>query len=183
MNPPSDTPRFPVMLDPSQRRRFPQCPRVVPREMLRQAEEAVYRNHHQTLDELAARGGLDPIEIICALDGVRLNTFARDCPDPDGALGWAIEEMRRRAARFLTAPEHLPAAVGRRCIAWRCVLCETEAVESGAPPPARVQCKFCKTVHMFVTPEDEATRVRASGSHAHPDTDPSTAPPVRLPAD
>ena len=45
------------------------APRRVPWEFVEPAREQAMRNHDQTLERLAERGGLAPGELRCALDG------------------------------------------------------------------------------------------------------------------
>ncbi len=63
------TPRmFPVLLNGKDTERHPDCPRAVPWEWLSPHEEQALKNHGQTLERLAARGGLDPLEMVCVLN-------------------------------------------------------------------------------------------------------------------
>ena len=47
---------------------LPSCPPWIPFAMLAPHEEQAMRNHSQTLERLASRGGLDPSEALAILD-------------------------------------------------------------------------------------------------------------------
>lgn len=59
-----------VLLSPSDLRKYPDCPKSVPFELLN--EEQAMKNHSQTLDRLNERGGMSPIEIVA-------NVLKKDC--------------------------------------------------------------------------------------------------------
>jgi hypothetical protein len=59
---------FPVLMDSSERKKYPNCPHSVPWELVAPHEEQAMRNHDQTLKRLAERGGLDPCELFCVLE-------------------------------------------------------------------------------------------------------------------
>jgi hypothetical protein len=65
---------FPVLLQGSlQRRLFIQrdCPLDVPWSLVAPHEEQALRNHGQTLERLAERGGLSPAELVAVLEDQR----------------------------------------------------------------------------------------------------------------
>jgi hypothetical protein len=70
-------------LEPEQRQRG--LPRSVPWSVAEQAREQAYRNHEQTLERLAQRGGLCPRELLTALRGHGLRLFATEA-DAEAAL-------------------------------------------------------------------------------------------------
>lgn len=58
---------FPIMLH--NRHKYPRCPRSVPWGFVAPHEDQALINHSQTLERLAERSGLDPLELLCVLDG------------------------------------------------------------------------------------------------------------------
>ena len=61
---------FPILLNWSERRRYPDCPQSLPWECVEPGRTQAMRNHGgQTLERLAERGGLDPRELVAAVDG------------------------------------------------------------------------------------------------------------------
>jgi hypothetical protein len=60
--------QFPVLLTPSLRREYPDCPASVPWALLAPHEARAQRNHYQSLARLASRGGLSPDEMCDVLD-------------------------------------------------------------------------------------------------------------------
>lgn len=54
---------FPVLLGPREKRMAPDCLRAIPWSAIAPYEDQAKRNHNQTLDRLAERGGLSPLEI------------------------------------------------------------------------------------------------------------------------
>lgn len=65
---------FPVLLGhrDEEKRGPPECPRSVPWSFIEPGRVQAERNHGQTLERLAERGGLGPGEIRCALEGKKL---------------------------------------------------------------------------------------------------------------
>ena len=59
--------RFPILIPGKWREDLPL--RSVPWGMLQPHEEQAIANHSQSLEELARRGGLSPVEILLVLDG------------------------------------------------------------------------------------------------------------------
>jgi hypothetical protein len=72
----SDARQFPVLLQPWERRDYPDCPKTVPWDLLKPHETQAYRNHGQSLATLASRGGLDPVEMIWVIEGQRWTPVA-----------------------------------------------------------------------------------------------------------
>ena len=60
--------RFPVLLTHRPRSEVLGCPTTVPWALLAPHEERAHRNHDQTLERLAERGGLDPSEIVALVE-------------------------------------------------------------------------------------------------------------------
>jgi len=67
-------------------------PEWVPWKILKAHEDQAIKNHDQTLEQLAARGGLDPCEVVAILDGM---SFRDRWPTLDGrkAMAMAIERL------------------------------------------------------------------------------------------
>jgi hypothetical protein len=59
---------FPVLLSHRPRSEALACPRTVPWSLLAPHEERARRNHDQSLERLAERGGLDPSEIAAIVE-------------------------------------------------------------------------------------------------------------------
>jgi hypothetical protein len=60
---------FPVRLTWKQRRHFPGCPGTIPSEVIAPFEAQAWRNHDQSLQMLADRGGLHPVEAWAVMTG------------------------------------------------------------------------------------------------------------------
>jgi hypothetical protein len=67
---------FPVLLNGKDAERRPDCPRAVPWEWLAPHEQQAWLNHGQSLETLASRGGLDPLEMAYVLNDKRWQTPA-----------------------------------------------------------------------------------------------------------
>ena len=67
--------RFPILLqfdrEVEQQLRELSCPRSVPWQLVEPAREQAKDNHDQSLEQLASRGGLSPVELVGALRGLR----------------------------------------------------------------------------------------------------------------
>lgn len=88
--------RFPIITDQSKlsrevRRAWPQ---TVPWWFVEPARARAKRNHDQTLEELARRGGLSPQELWCALHGHGLFKSG-DVPSEEACGQWLIDEMKK----------------------------------------------------------------------------------------
>lgn len=65
--------RFPILgIDWRLREDHPELPTSVPWSMIAPFEENARRNHDQSLEKLASRGGLSTLELIAVLDGHKL---------------------------------------------------------------------------------------------------------------
>lgn len=64
---PLPTTLFPVLDARSYRTRWPDCPAGIPWEVVEPHRARALRNHYQSLERLAARGGLSPQELACVL--------------------------------------------------------------------------------------------------------------------
>lgn len=60
---------FPVLMD--NRKKFPTCPLSIPWAMIAPHERQALRNHDQTLQRLAERGGLSTCEMVAVLEDRR----------------------------------------------------------------------------------------------------------------
>lgn len=73
------------------RRNTKNCPDKIPMSML--SEWRAQRNHGQTLQRLAERGGLGAYEIIANLDGLTLKEAWEECRKSDQ---YAVDELSKR---------------------------------------------------------------------------------------
>lgn len=62
--------RFPILLNKMQRAAY-DCPAFVPWELVAPHEKQAFANHHQSLERLAERGGLGPVELVAVLEDRR----------------------------------------------------------------------------------------------------------------
>jgi hypothetical protein len=58
---------FPILLSAEQKKEFPNCPKEISWNLIASHEVQARRNHFQTLEELAERGGLSPAELMCVI--------------------------------------------------------------------------------------------------------------------
>lgn len=58
---------FPVLLSLKERMTFPDCPSEVSWDAVKPHEAQAEANHDQTLEVLARRGGLHPVELWCVV--------------------------------------------------------------------------------------------------------------------
>jgi hypothetical protein len=79
---------FPVLRDYLDRRRYPDARRSVPWSWVAPFEPQVARNHEQSLERLAERGGLSPAELYCAVAGLSLRCIDRRTVTEDEAEAW-----------------------------------------------------------------------------------------------
>lgn len=63
--------RFPILLNKMQRAAY-DCPGTVPWDLVEPHEKRALANHGQSLERLAERGGLDPVELVAVLEDRRL---------------------------------------------------------------------------------------------------------------
>jgi len=134
---------FPVLLSPRLRREYPGCPRAVPWALVGPHEAQAARNHHQSLRQLAARGGLDPLELLAVVSDVPYPAEQVQAAG-ESALAHAIRDIARRVAR-LAAPG--APAEAAPAWAWACPVCATRNVADPAPgggPPRAAECTFCR---------------------------------------
>jgi hypothetical protein len=61
-------PTFPVLKQPSDYRHYPHWPDTVPLSLLAPHEAQAQKNHSQSLQRLAERGGLSPCEMLAVLE-------------------------------------------------------------------------------------------------------------------
>lgn len=87
---------FPILMDGSDRRKYPDCPASVPWEFLAPHEERAKRNHSQTLTRLAERGGLSPGEMMAIVQDRCWSTLGRG----PAAMREAIEWLKNAVAVF-----------------------------------------------------------------------------------
>ena len=57
-------------------KKFPGCPPSIPWALVRDCDDQARRNHNQSLNTLAGRGGLDPCELYAIMHGGSLRTAA-----------------------------------------------------------------------------------------------------------
>jgi len=50
-------------------------PKTLPIEFIKQYEKQIHKNHDQTVEKLAERGGLHPTELVAAIYGMDLATY------------------------------------------------------------------------------------------------------------
>jgi hypothetical protein len=62
---------FPILMDSRDWKKYPNCPRSVPWELLAPHEKQAQRNHDQSLETLASRCGLSPTEMVAILEDRR----------------------------------------------------------------------------------------------------------------
>lgn len=56
---------FPILLSSEEKRKFPDCPKEIPWNLIAPHENQARKNHFQSLERLAERGGLSPEELWC----------------------------------------------------------------------------------------------------------------------
>lgn len=67
--------QFPLLKTSSQRREYPDWPDGIPWAMIREHARQAIANHGQSLERLAERGGLSPLEMMCVLLGKELGYY------------------------------------------------------------------------------------------------------------
>lgn len=92
---PSFSRSFPVLLAGKSWRRFPYCPASVPWRLVAPCEPRAMANHGLSLEVLARRGGLDPVELGWVLRDEAWGTGLGLVEDEDD------DRMSERAVRFL----------------------------------------------------------------------------------
>ncbi len=103
VSPQGDGPRvgermFPVLAG-SQSKEYQRLgmPRSVPWRLLAPHEEQAQNNHSQSLETLASRGGLGPMEMRCIVEGVKLRVYMGMTPADEFAwlTSWLAKAVRR----------------------------------------------------------------------------------------
>lgn len=80
---------FPILLTiPSWKAYRDRCPKSIPWELIEPHREQAMKNHYQTLERLAQRGGLDPIELKSVLQDV---CYPSGCEERKEAIDWLNE--------------------------------------------------------------------------------------------
>jgi len=96
-------PTFPVLLDWREKREEPDCPAVVPWALVEPWRTLAWRVHAQSLERLAERGGLSPVEMWGLAHGVNLWSVPRSQrPTLEAAVAWLVglvEAAEDNAAR------------------------------------------------------------------------------------
>lgn len=93
---------FPILIHYDELRKNPDCPRSVPWSRLAPYEEGAKQNHDQSLAKLASRGGLDPCEVRCIVEGRGLKELFSISMGPKEArdalltrdVAWLIEWLQ-----------------------------------------------------------------------------------------
>jgi hypothetical protein len=91
--------KFPVLMSYQKRRAFPNCPCDVPWAMLEKHEPQALRNHDQSLEQLASRGGLAPQEMLDILHDRQLRFV--------GETVEAVEELIRIVTQWQSEKDPL----------------------------------------------------------------------------
>ena len=60
--------RFPVLMTPLEWSKWPKCPRSVPWDVVEPHNAQARKNHSQSVERLAERGGLHPIELVAVME-------------------------------------------------------------------------------------------------------------------
>lgn len=169
---------FPVLMSPRERRLNPAAPASVPWGLV--APYGVYaeRNHGgQTLAELAARGGLDPVELWAVLNRREYPT-AEFRGNPALMMAQAIKDVDAAARRYRQAARGAVAVPLRPGWWWACPFCghvgaaRRADATPGAARPGLVECPFCRVHYRAEYPDDAPTppQPAAGGTDEH-DTD------------
>lgn len=137
---------FPVLLTERQRAANPLCPSAVPWCLLEAARLAVRDVAGPgSLEDLAAQGGLDPIEIVCAIEA---RPFPADdaARDPAGTLAAAVTKLIKKLAALEVTTGRAVGVV--MAAAWSCPMCGEDNLVAGAvaggPLPVGVVCRWCR---------------------------------------
>lgn len=89
---------FPVLLSTRRRREFADCPASVPWSFVEPHAAQAMKNHSQTLQRLARRGGLDPVEIKAVVLGLPFPWVS----DHTAALRDAVDWLNAALAEHAT---------------------------------------------------------------------------------
>lgn len=77
-----------------------QVPRELPMEFVNQYREQIEKNHDQTVERLAERGGLHPTEFCCAMYKMDLPTYFGERPMTDEQTIFALNMISLRLNEF-----------------------------------------------------------------------------------
>lgn len=80
------------------------CPRDVPWSLLAPHEAQAVRNHDQTLQRLAERGGLSPAEMVAVIEGRGLRWILLDGATDETALPMLLRHIAVHAAAANPTP-------------------------------------------------------------------------------
>lgn len=80
----SDKKHFPVLMAPCHWEQWRTCPKSIPWNLL--SEQRALTNHGLTLEQLAERGGLSPIELMANINDNPLRPYH----EPEIAMGRAV---------------------------------------------------------------------------------------------
>ena len=99
---------FPILAAHYERRGILNYPRSIPWDIIAPHEDAALRNHDQTLDKLASRGGLGASEAICVIYPHRLKDYIRVWRDGSEAERFsseahAVDELNKLVVEWLVA--------------------------------------------------------------------------------
>lgn len=141
---------FPVLLSREQERVYPYCPRSVPFSMVAEhARQASYNHKGNTLDSLAAAGGLDPIELMAVLRDRSYPKKEVEGGGLDSLFESCVKELVTRVRDWcLNARPSVSAETG---YIWQCTICNTVnsfLSAGGVKPDSRTaSCSFCRVIH------------------------------------
>lgn len=79
----SDERQFPILRSGNNWKEFPHCPKSIPWSLVEAHKEQAVANHYQSLERLAARGGLSPKELWFIL---RDSAWRNDEPTQEEAI-------------------------------------------------------------------------------------------------
>lgn len=82
---------FPVLFADRDWKRYPNCPRSVPWRLLATHDAQARRNHSQSLETLARRGGLDPREMRAVAEDREYDWGADRETSMNAAVAWLVE--------------------------------------------------------------------------------------------
>lgn len=85
---------FPVLLDRSHRLTYLTCPRTVPWSFVEPLRAMALKVHDQTLERLAERGGLDPVELWGLANNVNVFRASATTPSLESAVQWLISALK-----------------------------------------------------------------------------------------
>jgi len=77
-------------------RRHPECPETIPWPRIAPFEARARRNHDQSLEELASRGGLSAGEIRCVVEDIPAAYYSHDSIAEAVHVRWLVEWLRER---------------------------------------------------------------------------------------